>query len=154
MADTPLNSTLYNQLYGTAKIPVPNAVDAGTKPIRKKIAHTTVSGEDSDDSVLVNQIDHGEYVTAFDIVTEGMGASAGTGATLTLVATDDGGTSTTLAAATDMDLSTNRMNQLAYAGMYYTPAVGNATLKLVHATGTVVVAKGFKGYVDVVRPSA
>lgn len=157
MTDTPITSnSLYNALFGTSPSPVPNAIDIGTKTIKRKIEHTVISGEDSDDSVYVSQIFHDEYLVGIQLVTDGMGASGGVGGTIAVTATDEDGTptTTTVAAAASVDLTGEGITALAFAGMYYTPAVGKARVALVHAGANPIVGKKIKGWIEVMRASA
>jgi len=157
MTDTPITTNaLYNALFGSTPSPVPNAIEIGTKTIKRKITHTVVSGEDSDDSVYVSRIFPGEYLVGINLVTNGLGASAGTGSTIAVTVTDEASspTTTTVAAAADMDVTGQAVSQLAYAGMYFTPAVGNGRVAIVHATGAPVVGKVVVGWIELVRASA
>jgi hypothetical protein len=157
MTDTPITTNvLYNALYGTSPYPVPSALWKGTKTIRKWITHTVVSGEDSDDSVYVQRLEVGEYLVGINLVTDGLGASAGTGSTIAVTVTDEAASpaTTTVAAAADMDASGQSVSQLAFAGMHFTPAVGNGRVAIVHATGAPVVGKIVRGWIDVMRHSA
>jgi hypothetical protein len=157
MTDTPISTnTIYANNYGSSPVPVPSAMHKGTKVIRKWIDHTVISGEDSDDSVYIQQLDVGDYLCGISLVTDGLGASAGTGSTIAVTVTDEAAspTTTTVAAAGDMDASTNSITSLALAGMHFTPAVGKGRVALVHATGTPVVGKRVKGFIDVMRHSA
>jgi hypothetical protein len=157
MTDTPITSnTLYNNLYGTNPVPGPSALEKGTRTIKKKIDHTVISGEDSDDSVYVQQIEVGEYITGICIVGNGLGASAGTGSTVAVTVTDEAASpaTTTIAAAADMDVTGQAIVTLAHAGMYFTPAAGRGRVAIVHATGTPVVGKNIRGWIEVMRNSA
>lgn len=157
MTDTPITTNAqYNALFGSSPSPVPAAIDIGTKTIKRKITHTVVSGEDSDDSVYVSRIRPGEYLVGINLVGNGLGASAGTGSTLAVTVTDEASspTTTTVAAAVDFDVTGAAINQLAHAGMYFTPAVGNGRVAIVHATGTPVVGKNVIGWIELVQASA
>jgi hypothetical protein len=157
MTDTPITSNaLYNRLFGTSQVPVPDAIELGTKTIKRKITHTVISGEDVDDSVYVSQIFAGEYLVGINLVGNGFSASAAAGATLAVTVTDQAAspTTTTVAAAADMDLTGQAVSQLAFAGMYYTPAVGNGRVAIVHATAAATVGKIVTGWIELVRASA
>jgi hypothetical protein len=157
MVDTPITTnTIYANLYGSSPVPGPSAMHKGTKTIRKWIDHTVISGEDSDDSVYVQQLNVGDYLVGINIVGNGLGASAGTGSTLAVTVTDEAATptTTTVAAAADMDVTGQAISQLAFAGMHFTPAVGKGRVAIVHATGAPVVGKIVRGWIDVMRHSA
>lgn len=157
MADTPITTNaIYANLYGSSPVPVPSAFQKGTKTIKKEINHTVISGEDSDDSVYVQQLDVGDYLVGICIVGNGLGASAGTGSTLAVTVTDEAAspTTTTIAAAADMDATGQAIVTLAHAGMFFTPAVGKGRVAVVHATGAPVVGKNIRGWIEVMRHSA
>jgi hypothetical protein len=157
MTDTPISTnTIYANLYGSSPIPVPSAMHKGTKSIKKWIDHTVISGEDSDDSVYVQQMEVGEYLVGINLVGDGLGASAGTGSTIAVTVTDEAAspTTTTVAAAADMDVTGQAVSQLAAAGMHFTPATGKGRVAIVHATGAPVVGKRVKGWIEVMRHSA
>lgn len=157
MTDTPITSNaIYNRLFGSSPAPVPQAIELGITTYKRKISHTVISGEDSDDSVYVSKIFKGEYLVGINLVTDGLGASAGTGSTIAVAVTDEAASpaTTTIAAAADMDATGQAVSQLAYAGMYYTPASGNGRVALVHATGAPVVGKTVKGWIELCRPGS
>lgn len=157
MTDTPISTnTIYANLYGANPIPVPSPFHKGTKTIKKWISHTVISGEDSDDSVYVQQLDVGDYLTGICLVSEGIGASAGTGSTLAVTVTDEAASpaTTTVAAAADVDVTGQAITTLTFAGMHFTPASGKGRVAIVHATGAPVVGKTVRGWIEVMRQSA
>lgn len=156
MADTPITSNaLYNRLFGSAPQAVPDSLEWGIRTFKRKIDHTVVSGEDTDDSVYVSQIYKGEYLLGINIVGDGLGASAAVNGTVAVTVTDEDSspTVTTVAAAVDMDVTGAAISQLSAAGMYFTPAVGKGRVAIVHA-GTPVVGKRVKGWLELAKPGA
>jgi hypothetical protein len=147
MTETNRNSTVYANAF--VNNVVPNFDTEGGRVVPRRLAHTFTSSDDSDDSVNLTVIRPGEYIVGLFLVGNGLGASAGTGVTITLKAKDDAATDTTISVAADMDLTAASV-ALAFNGMHYTPGVGKAVVRAVISGAAPTAGKKIEGYLLVV----
>lgn len=145
MGATNRSSTLYTNYETNKYIPVPGDRGGIVYPIR--FTATVVSASAANDTYDLFVIPAGWTVCFLFATTNGLGASAGAGATAQI---GDAGSATRLMVATDFDAS-GAQGFLAYAGVGYSPTTDTIE-ELLIGTAAGVVGQVFTGYVFLIHP--
>lgn len=138
MAATNRNSTLYLN-HDVNKEPA-DARDRYGRVVPLRLAHTVVTGEDSDDTVNLGVIPANWEVVFLRAITDGLGVSAGAGVA---PAIGDSGDADRYMKATDFDAA-EASGLLAFAGQNYRPTADTIIL-MTYSVANPVVGKKVEG---------
>lgn len=145
MSATTRNSTLYNNLYGTAPLAVPQSVDKGARMIAKHFKHTVVSGEVNGDIVNLQTLKAGEIIVGLSYSVNGVGASAGANVTTTIKSG-----STTISTALDSD-ATDALGAAVFATYNHGAQTADEIVTLTWGGANPVTGKIVEGYLFIIR---